>query len=43
MAALVDPGHLTPLMRGLPDALEIHVQCLTKKIEGTIEHNQWDP
>ncbi|KAK4808440.1 hypothetical protein QYF61_004896 [Mycteria americana] len=43
MAALVDPRHLRPLIRGLPDALKIHVQSLRERIQKTIEHSRPNP
>lgn len=43
MAALVDPSHLKPLLRGLLDALKIHVQSLKERIQRAIEINQHDP
>ncbi|KAM9590496.1 LOW QUALITY PROTEIN: uncharacterized protein ACIBXB_005756 [Morphnus guianensis] len=32
-----------PLIRGLPDALKIHVQSLRERIQGAIERNQQNP
>ncbi|KAK4818051.1 LOW QUALITY PROTEIN: hypothetical protein QYF61_004578 [Mycteria americana] len=39
MAATVDPAHLRPLIRGLPDALKIYVQSLRERIQTAIECN----
>lgn len=43
MAAPVDPSHLRPLTRGLPDTLKIHVQSLGERIQGTRERNRRAP
>ena len=43
MAAPVDPSHLRPLLRGLPDTLKIHVESLGERIQGTIERNRRAP
>lgn len=43
MAAPVDPSHLRPLIRGLPDTLKIPVQSLGERIPGTIERNRRAP
>ena len=37
------PPPLRPLIRGLPDALKIHVQSLRERIQGAIERNQQNP
>ncbi|KAM9591235.1 uncharacterized protein ACIBXB_006110 [Morphnus guianensis] len=43
MTAPVDPRHLRPLIRGLPDALKIHVQSLRERIQGAIDRNRQNP
>ena len=43
MTAPVDPRHLRPLIRGLPDALKVHVQSHRERILGVTEHNQQNP
>lgn len=43
MAAPVDPRHLRPLVRGLPDALKIDVQSLRERIQGAAERKQQSP
>ncbi|KAK4810107.1 hypothetical protein QYF61_008083 [Mycteria americana] len=43
MAAPVDPAHLRPLIRGLPDALKIHVQSLRERLQTAIERNWQNP
>ena len=43
LAVPVDPSHLRPLIRGLPDALKIHVQSLRERVQRAIECNQRTP
>lgn len=43
VAAPVNPTHLRPLIRGLPDALKNYVQSLRERIRVAVEHNQQNP
>lgn len=40
MAAPVNPIHLRPLIKGLPDTLKIHVQSLRERIQEAIDCNK---
>lgn len=43
VAAPVNPTHLRPLIRGLPNTLKMYVQSLREKIQLAVELNQQNP
>ena len=43
LAVPVDLSHLRPLIRGLPDALKIHVQTLRERVQRANKHKQQEP